>query len=208
MHHLLGMSVRGARALSLFTFPIVAGALALALVGCSGAGNADLFDDSSSAGNDTSSINPAPSAPAKSAASNDPAASAPPAPVKPGETPGPKDPAPPAADCTQEVEPNNVAAKATPFASCLAGKIDSRDDVDWGTFTAPKGAKAIVLKHAETNGAVSYAYYMNGLPLFAEGSDRALDLVPGATYAVQIRSAQAGNGGNTRPTYQLDISFQ
>ena len=196
---------RGAHALSLVTLVTLA-----SLVGCSGAGNADLFDDSSSPGNDTSSINPAPSAPAKSPASDDKAPSAPSGPVTPGGTPAPKEPAPapsPAA-CTQEVEPNNVAAKATPFTSCLAGKIDSKDDVDWGTFTAPKGAKSITLKHAETNGAVSYTYYMNGLPLFAGGGDREIDVVPGTTYAVQIRSAQPGSGGNVRPTYQLDISFQ
>lgn len=209
MHHVLGMSVRGARGLSLLALPILGGALAL--LGCSGAGNADLFDDSSSPGNDTSSIDPAtPSAPAKSPASNHQAPSAPSAPVTtPGAAPAPKEPTPPAAVCTHEVEPNNGSAKATPFTSCFAGRIDSRDDVDWGSFTAPKGAKVIALKHAETNGAVSYTYWMNGLPiLFADDSAGELDVVPGATYAVQIRSAQAGSGTNTHPTYQLDISFK
>lgn len=170
--------------------------LALVLAGCSGAGNQDLFDESA-AGNDSSSVSPSPTPgtpepPTKpQGPSTDPGPS--PTPT-PGPTPQPKE------LCTQEKEPNNNASRATEFTSSLCGKIETNSDVDYGTFTVPKGATTVILKHNEDNGNATYSLSRNGFPAIMLGDE--LPVEPGETYAVRISSA----GG--KPTYELDILFQ
>ena len=188
---------------SLFT----AALLALPVAACSGADNQDLFADQAPQ-NDTSSSNPAPSSPAKTPAdqpSSAPATGTAGTPAAPAADPTPA-PTPPdqPAKCTQEIEPNNDLAHPTPFTASFCGKIDSANDVDYGSFVVPKGATSIALRHAENNGTVSYRYFMDGVPML--GPDGVLMAVPGATYTVQIKATQ--NGGGARPTYELDVSFK
>jgi hypothetical protein len=174
--------------------------LGLLLVGCSGATNQDLFEPSGAS--DTASTLPGPG----SSDSSEPPSRAqlPPA-SSPDAGTVPTPPAP-TGKCTQEVaEPNNDVRKATQFTSGLCGKIDSNNDVDYGTFTVPPGTKRITWRHAEKGGGrVSYSFsIVGGIPLPQDGDE--LDVVPGATYTVQIRAAQ-GNGGD-RPSYELTIEL-
>jgi hypothetical protein len=188
-----GMAACGARAL---TF------VALVLAGCSGAGNADLFEGSGNQ-NDIAATDPAPSATTPTPPSEVPDAG-PPVPVPPVRDAGVDAPPPPPA-CTPEAEPNNDINHATTFTASLCGKIDSNNDVDFGRFVVPAGAKNLTITHAEQNGKVSYRYYLDGQLLPVNGGD--INAIPGAVYSVQIKLSPAGSGGD-RPTYQLDVSFK
>lgn len=174
-------------------------ALVACSVACSGAGNQDLFEAAAEQ-DDTSTTLPAPSTASPDAGTTTP--SNPSTPTKDAGTPEP--PAEPE-KCTQEKEPNNDVNKATPFTTGLCGKIDSSSDVDFGSFKVPQGAKSITWKHDENGGQLSYRFFVGGVPVPAADDDE-LRVVPGATYAVQIRSA-SGNGGN-RPTYELTVTIK
>ena len=189
--------------------------LTVVLVGCSGAGNQDLFDDSAS-GNATSSVNPTtPAGSTKTPGASDtktPSDGAP-APTTPAPTPTmPVDPVQPPADngkCTAEIEPNDTAAKATAFTSRFCGKIDTASDVDFGTFVVPKGAQSIVIQHSEKGGSVTYRYLVNGVSMPAiDIGDIQLDVVPGTTYAISARASQFQNGSGQHPTYEVDVTFK
>lgn len=204
------MSAHGAR--SLFTATV----LALQVAACSGADSKEVFGPSSPE-NDTSASNPAPNASADSPSPADPApsASAPETPGTPSTsgtsepTPAPTAaptaaPTPPAApaSCTQEVEPNNDAAQATPFTSRFCGRIDNGSDADFASFVVPANANAITLTHSEKGGDVTYRYFANGVPIL--GDDPVLPAIPGTTYTVRTTST---NGGGKHPTYEIDVSF-
>lgn len=190
---------------SLVVAPLAPLACALALVACSGAGNDDLFAGSAEA-NDISTNDPSPAA----HPGTNPTVAPPPSPSPaPGTgapdagTVSPPVPTPPS--CTQEVEPNNDFAKATPFKASFCGKIDSAADVDYASFVVPVGAKTIDVKHAEKNGKAVYRYFLGGASLGSDPS--ALEAIPGATYTVQIRLDKSGSA-TALPTYELDVTFQ
>lgn len=175
---------------------------AFAFVACSGAGNQDLFE-AAREHDDTSTTLPDPSTTTTpDSGTTTPALPARPHPVEDAGTPEPPtDPEP----CTQEKEPNNDVNKATPFTTGLCGKIEASNDVDFGSFKVPQNAKSITWKHDENGGQLSYRFFVAGVSVPAV-DDGALSVVPGATYAVQIRSA-SGNG-DKRPTYELTVTIK
>ena len=190
------MAARRARALSLF---------ALLLVGCSGAGNADLFngdpgEPASAEQNDTSASDPGPSTnkqqptvPGQFAAAPPPAADTPP--VAP-------DPMP---KCPQEAEPNNDINKATLFTTSLCGQIGTASDVDFVSFVVPAGKTEVAIKHDAKGGKIAYRYYLQGiyLPIGGDG----MKVIPGATYSIQMKLSPT-SASTDRPSYQVDISFK
>jgi hypothetical protein len=197
------MALCRARALSLF---------ALLLVGCSGAGNADLFNGDPgappSSEDDDTAVEPVAStkkeAPGQPAAA--PAPGSAPAPEAPSTPAPPTTPDPdPAPSCTHAAEPNNDLNHATVFTASLCGKIDSATDVDFGSFVVPAGKTQISIAHSEEGGKVAYRYYLQGilLPLAGDG----MIVIPGMTYSVQAKLSSASNSGD-RPTYHLDVSFK
>jgi hypothetical protein len=188
------MAPCGARALSFF---------ALLLVACSGAASTDLFEGAPDQ-TDTSATDPAPVAtsPTTPPTGAPPPQTPPPGPVPPTTDAG-VDAAPPPPACTPEAEPDNDINHATTFTAHLCGKIDSNNDVDFGRFVVPAGAKGLSITHAEQNGKVIYRYYLNGTLLPVSEN---INAIPGAVYSVQIKLSPAGSGGD-RPTYQLNVSF-
>ena len=201
------MAACSARALSFF---------ALLLVGCSGAGNADLFNGDpgapTSTEDDVSATEPTPSTKKQQPAAPGmlPGETPAPAPSDPGSgTPGtPADPVPtpaPAPSCTPAAEPNNDLGHAVAFTTSLCGKIDTASDVDYGTFVVPAGKTEISITHAEQDGSVIYLYYFQGIPLLLAGDG--MKVLSGATYGVQIRRSPMSPSAQ-RPTYKLDISFK
>lgn len=185
------MVVARARALSV----ALLSTLTVALVACAGAGNEDLFEASADQ-SETAATLPAPA--------TTPGTTPRPAPVTPGADAAPA-PAPVEEKCTPEKEPNNDVNRATEFTSCISGKIESANDVDWATFDVPLDALEVTLKHSEKNGKVSYRVFLQG-GLVAQSADEELRVLPGATYTVQMRLAP-GNNGN-RPTYELNVAFK
>ena len=173
---------------------------AVVLAACSGAGNEDLFEETEQ--QDVSKTDPAPT-------TTDPVKTTP---GKTGETTTPGTPAPPAtpttppaADaCTQEIEPNNDLVRATPFKERLCGKIDSATDVDYGRIIVPAKATTLTFKHSEKNGRLNYRFFLNSVPIQA---NEEINVLPGATYSVQIRPPTGGGGGD-RPQYELEVAFQ
>jgi hypothetical protein len=164
---------------------------ALALTACSGAGNEDLFQPSSS---DSASTTPSGSSETRSPSNGTPGS--------PAKDPGAQH----TAACTPEVEPNDDVDNATSFTSGLCGKIDAPGDVDYGTFDVPADAKSITVRHTETGGKVTYKYAVQGVPIALQGDQ--LKAVPGATYTVQIRLDRSGGGNGGLPSYELDVSFK
>lgn len=186
------------------SFHALAGLSLFALAACSGAGNQDLFEGATEQ-NDTSTTLPSPSG----ASPSNPGAGTPATPPATnkdaGTTPPDPDPDPQPAKCTQEKEPNDDVAKATPFTTGLCGKIESGNDVDFGSFVVPPNAKSITWKHTESSGKLTYRFFIGGIQVPALDDD-SLRVVPGATYAVQVKTA-SGNGGN-RPSYELTVTIK
>lgn len=194
-----------ARTLSLF---------ALLLVGCSGAGNSDLFTGApgepgssepevTASEPTTSTKKQQPTAPGEPAAAPAPAAPAPAAPTPPATTPDPAPP--PAPTCTHEDEPNDEIHKATSFTTSICGKINTASDIDYVSFVVPPGKTEIAIKHDETGGKVAYRYYIQGiyLPFAGDG----MTVIPGVTYSIQMKLAPTSATAD-RPNYQVDISFK
>lgn len=176
----------------------------LALAGCSGAGNEDLFDGSGDPSSESNATQPAPSpsASASASASGSSGAALPP-PSAP--TPPPKnEDDPPQATCTPEAEPNNDLARATAFTTRFCGKIESGGDVDHGRFTVPAGKTTILFKVDDKGGKVTTKFFAGTVAVQPQGDE--LRVVPGMPYTVQIRLA-SGEGAN-RPTYEVDVSFK
>lgn len=194
--------VRSRSVLTSFATSFGPAVVALALVGCSGAGNQDLFDGDGDPRTDTNAVTPSPSGSATAPAS--------PGAVLPPNNPGTTPPKPegederPAAKCTPEAEPNNDLAKATPFTTGLCGKIDSNNDVDYGRLTVPVGKTTIVFKHSEKGGKASYRFFAGAVPAQQSGDE--VKVIPGMTYSVQVKLASGE--GNNRPTYELDVEFK
>jgi len=198
------MAACSARALSFF---------ALLLVGCSGAGNADLFNGDpgapASAEDDVSATEPTSSTKKQqpTAPGTLPGETPAPAPSDPGAgTPADPAPAPaPVPSCTQAAEPNNDLGHAVAFTTSLCGKIDTASDADFGAFVVPAGKTELSIQHAEQDGSVIYLYYFQGIPLLLGGDG--MKVLPGATYGVQIKRSPVSPSAQ-RPTYKLDISFK
>jgi len=180
------MVVARARMLCVIAPLALAAFASLALAACSGAGNEDLFEGTPS---DTAGTLPTPTT--KPGAPTTPTAPATPA-KDAGPTPPPAD-----GQCTQEREPNNESAKATPFTSGLCGKIDNNNDVDYGSFEAPMNVETISWKHSEKGGRATYRFFLLG------GGIGQVQAIPGGKYVVQVR----GSNGD-RPTYEVNVAFK
>lgn len=181
--------------------------LAIGLVACSGAAETELFDGDGANGTGISS-SPTDPTPSKSGSSSDtsssPPASAPP-PVSTTPPPGQRDPPPAGDDCTTELEPNDDLDSATPFDKSLCGKIDSKNDVDYGEIVAPDDATKMTYSITSKDGNVAHRFYVDGAPTFLENGG-AMHVVPGATYTVELR-LPPGSGG-AKPSYRIDVTFE
>lgn len=180
--------------------PVLAPAM-LALAGCSGAGNEDLFEGSGDPTFESNGTQPAPSPSASASASGSSGAVLPPA-AEP--TPPKNDDEKPEPTCTAEAEPNNDLSRATVFTTRFCGKIESSNDVDHGRITVPAGKTTIVFKIDDKGGKVTTKFFAGAVAVQPQGDE--LRVVPGMPYTVQIRLA-SGEGGN-RPTYEVDVSFK
>jgi hypothetical protein len=166
------------------------------LAACAGAGDQDVFERSSRR-SETSSTDPSPAAPPAGPEDDGSQAGTP----ATGTTPPTPAPAP---ACAAESEPNDDMAKATPFTSRFCGRVESRDDVDYGSFVAPTGATKITFKHSDKGGKTAYRVFVANVPIqIIDGPVRA---IPGATYTVRV--ALAEGGGGAQPTYELDVEFE
>ncbi|MBS2015768.1 MAG: hypothetical protein JST00_22970 [Deltaproteobacteria bacterium] len=183
-------------------------ALALASSGCSGAENQDLFQGTS-AESDVQGTLPAPSPSSTSPSdSTSPPSSSGATPAPTSTTPPSTPPStPPAEACVVEKEPNNVAATATAFKTCLKGQLANNADVDFGSFEVPAGTKSTSWSHKESGGNVIYRFQMEGLPVDVGGSDGDLRLQPGQRYVVRVAPKNPGNGGSAK-TWELELSFK
>lgn len=167
------------------------------LFACSGADAPDLFAPGSSVDGDTTE-------PAPPGATSPIGSGAPPSP--PPEAPPPSTPPPPPA-CTAEVEPNQRPSQATAFDACLTGAVQ-RDDVDYGTITAPMTATKIEMEHEEVGGNVAFRIYVNGAPATPEftGDPPDIAVIPGGTYAFRMRASPSNS--NAQRTYVLRVKFE
>lgn len=186
---------RGAPRASLLLFLVAAG--------CSGAGHDDLFEPVEQ--QDNSATEASPSSPAPPPPAGGPVSAPdddPPAPAADAGAGAP--PAPKPAGCTQEVEPNDQRAQATPFTESLCGKLDRSRDVDFGRFTAPAGAKRLAISHSEKDGRVSYRLYVNGTQIFTDLEDA--PVIPGASYEIRMTLPQGSL--IDRPSYEVRVKFE
>lgn len=185
--------------------------VAPALAACSGADDQDVL--APSAGSDTSSTEPAPAAASGPSASSAPSGSAggtdgtapgtdPAAPPAKGQ-PAPDQPAAPA--CTPEVEPNNDFAHASPFTDSVCGKIGSAADIDDVSFVVPNDADVVRVQHTEMNGRAAYRYFRDGAAVTLDNGE--LEVVPGATYVIQVRLDKSNGGSGSLPSYEIDVAF-
>lgn len=194
-------------------------ALAIVLVACSGASSSDLFDgdpsesasptDPAPANDDApasgGSAAAAPSGPGTPAAPTGPAPSSS-SPPSGSSAPPPAAPPPPAGDCTNEIEPDDSLGQATPFTQGFCGKIDAKNDVDFGAIAAPMTATKMKYTIASKDGTVAHHFFMNGMLAITDPSG-AIKVVPGATYAVELLLAN-GSPATARPTYRVDVTFE
>jgi len=181
--------------------------LSLSVAARSRAGNEDLFSGSSNE-SDVSATDPAgatPATPGGTGASPAPAPAPAPAPG-PTTSPPPAPTTPPAPEiCTPEKEPNNALADATEFKTCLSGRIDSTNDVDFGEVVIPAGTRSVTWTHKES-GKVTYRWFKNGSLFPAQDEAGVFTPTPGATYQVQVRLGVGANG--TKPTWEIKLSFK
>lgn len=179
-------------------------ALFIALCACSGAGNQDLFEGSSTE-SDVQGTLPTPTPSPSPSPSNAPTStttppSAPP-PAAPAPTPQPE-------TCVAEKENNNTQANANEFKTCFKGQLSNNNDVDFGVFTVPAGTKSTAWTHKESGGKVAYRFQMEGLPIdVGPGIDGELRLTAGETYVVRVAPQNTGGGGGTK-TWELNLTFK
>jgi hypothetical protein len=175
--------------------------VAILLLGCSGAGNQDLFAPT---GQDVAATEPTPSAPATPPAappSSDP--TTPPA-APPPSDPGPakNDPPEPAEPaCTPEAEPNDTVKAATRFTTSFCGTIGSKGDIDNGSVVAPADARKMKYSASAKDGRVVMYVLADGFPIFFE--DGEIRVIPGTTYTFQMQQ----NSG-AHPSYEVDVTFE
>lgn len=113
---------------------------------------------------------------------------------------------PPAPTCTQETESNDARRDADPFTGCIEGALAGKD-VDHARIRAPKNAKSVQLKHAETGAKVEYRVTVGVVTytLFGGSDSPTLPAVPDATYTFAMRP---DGDGNTARTWHLEVLFK
>jgi hypothetical protein len=123
--------------------------------------------------------------------------------------------APPEA-CATEVEPNDSAAKAAAFTSCISGKLASAKDEDFFRIVAPAGAQAMLVQHKESGGAVLYRVSpeqgpsrFNANATFTGVAPEIL-VTPGTAYLFRLSfpggKGESGRAGGRR--YELAVTFR
>ncbi len=172
---------------------------ALILVACTGADETELFEEPVTGSGTTL---PPPSDPGT---------------TKPPTTPTPSNPTnpdPPKKEdekptCATEVEPNNNRGSATPFTSCVSGKLSSGSDVDNLTVKAPANAKAMTVKSTGTGGRIQYTLTGGGFfgineQWTADEDAPEIRVTPDESYTITVRS---GGGGGER-TWKVEVAFE
>lgn len=174
-----------------------------ALTGCAGARETEFLDpytgttsDEATEKSGRTDVDPAPAGTTGSAIDDDDDVPpvAPPT-ISPGTNP----------TCALENDDNDDPERATPFASCIQGSVEGRDE-DFLTVTAPADAKQIRISHTE-QGRVLYrlednllGYTMNladDLPLPIEG---------GETFVFRVTTVPGDRDGAR--TYELRVDFE
>jgi hypothetical protein len=79
------------------------------------------------------------------------------------------------------VEPNNDAAKATPFTKGVCGTVSAPGDVDYVTVTLPMTATTLSWTYT---GAVAMQVTANGTPAAMTN----IPVIPGGTYVFAIQA--------------------
>jgi hypothetical protein len=186
--------------------------LLIAVAGCSGAEESDLFGPEASGGgapassSDTpatssDSTTPSPGSESSSPAPGDPAP-ADPKPGDPGTAPSPGTPQP---VCAVEGLANDEFKTADAFDSCIAGKLIDKD-VDYVATVAPANAKQILIEHSETGGRVAYKVFVNGMSAtFFDTPPDDLPAIPGAKYTFKVERPFGATGNRD---WQLKVTFQ
>jgi hypothetical protein len=180
----------------------------LGLIACSGAAPPDIPDPTAESW--------APSAGAVStpAASSDASATPPAADGGTSDDAG----APPPS-CPTEAEPNDSAAKATTFTSCISGKVTNAKDEDFLRIVAPAGAQAMLVEHQESGGTVLYRVSpehgpsrFNANATFTGAAPEIL-VTPGTPYLLRLSfPGGKGEGGDSDRSrgrrYELAVTFR
>lgn len=184
-----------ARPSLLVRLPSTASTLALlaACAACSGAAHEDLFGE-------------APSSAATAATEPTPDAGAPVVEERPTL---PLDAGKPVEDagkpdeetdgCAVEAEPNGSLQQATPFSSCIRGKITGADDVDHVYLVIPNGAREIGWK-LDTASRITVRAFRDGSPLSNNADE--IEVEPGRLYSFMVRGQGAAAG-----EWRLEVSY-
>lgn len=182
----------------------------IAVTGCSGAEQSDLFLPEASGGGASSSRSDTPATNSDSTTPSPGSAS----PSEPGD-PGPSDPAPSDPGtapnpgptkpvCAAEGLDNDEFKTADAFDSCIAGELSDRD-VDFASIVAPANAKQILIEHTESGGKVAYKVYVNGMSAsFFDAPPDDLPAIPGAKYTFKVERPYGSTGDRE---WQLKVTF-
>jgi hypothetical protein len=184
----------------------------IAVAGCSGAEESDLFGPEASGGNAPSSSSdtpatssdsttPSPGTGSSPSAPSDPAP-ADPKPSDPGTAPDPGTQQP---VCAVEGLANDEFKNADAFASCISGKLIDKD-VDYVSTVAPANAKQILIEHSEKGGKVAYKVYVNGMSAtFFDTPPADLPAIGGAKYTFKVERPYGSTGDRE---WELKVTFQ
>lgn len=185
--------------------------LLMAVIGCGGAEESELFGPEASGGApstntpaaNTDSTNPSsPSATGGGSSADDVEAPATPAPNDPGSAPDPGAQKP---VCTAESLDNDEFRRADEFDACIAGKLTLKD-VDFVSIVAPANAKRVSIKHTEVGGKVSYRMFVNGFTMtFTDTPPEEIPAIPNARYTFKLEPAGGTIGDRD---WQLEVTFQ
>jgi hypothetical protein len=127
-----------------------------------------------------------------------------------------EDAGPPA--CKSEQEPNDDAAKATEFSTCITGELNGWTDVDSLAITAPTGVTHMLVEHIESKGPIRYAVTVrqtagssstsNFNMTFTDQAPRT-KITPGETYLFSLKWDNNGQGDVKTPRpYAIKVTFE
>jgi hypothetical protein len=186
--------------------------LLIAVAGCGGAEESDLFGPEASGGNAPSSSSETPATSSDSTTPSPGSASSPstpgdPAPSdpKPGDPGTAPDPGTPQPVCAVEGLANDEFKTADDFDSCIAGKLIDKD-IDYVSTVAPANAKQILIEHSESGGRVAYKVFVNGMSAtFFDTPPDDLPAIAGAKYTFKVERPFGSTGDRD---WQLKVTFQ
>lgn len=186
----------------------------IAVAGCGGAEESDLFGPEASGANTPSSASDTPASstdsttpsPGSSSSSSTPSPSDPaPADPKPGDPGTAPNPGTPQPTCAVEGLANDEFKLADEFDSCIAGKLIDKD-VDFVSTVAPANAKQILIEHSEKGGKVAYKVFVNGMSAtFFDTPPADLPAIGGAKYTFKVERPFASTGDRE---WELKVTFQ